>query len=494
MATTYITNRYTGLPDATGSGGGGAVDDVSNIDGTLTISPTTGSVVASLNLSNANSWVGKQTFTTTAPRFSTLTTNGGIFYGNASGDLQQTGAGTATQVLHGGTSPTYGAVVLTTDVSGILPVANGGTGTNTTFTTGSVIFAGASGVYSQDNSNFYWDNTNKTLGIGRTASSNAYEKLFVSGSETLGYGIQSIVENTGTSGNVISMYSMRTGSPSTQDGIFFGCKHTILAGYGIVNGITMRPGSATQDLGLAYSGVSLSGTAVGPALIIKPSSYIGVGDTSGAISSDPYNAQVTIIPVTTTTKGQVIKLRTAHTATAWEVQSSAGTKLLAAEPGLVDPFGNTRPMAISFGANEGLFYTTTDTIDFRLNGGTASRGLRVISASVIGTNDTFFQAACTASGYGCFEGYNGAGTAILTYPDMPILFCPNRVEKMRLTSTTLTLADAINIAVNTTTGTKIGTATTQKLAFFNSTPIVQPANTVSLETVLSNLGLRASGT
>ena len=40
---------------------------------------------------------------------------------------------------------------------------------------------------------------------------------------------------------------------------------------------------------------------------------------------------------------------------------------------------------------------------------------------------------------------------------------------------TLTMADAKNIILNTSTGTKIGTATTQKLAFYNSTPITQPA-------------------
>ena len=50
-----------------------------------------------------------------------------------------------------------------------LSVGSGGTGTATAFTTGSVIFAGASGVYSQNNANFFWDNTNKYLGIG-TAS------------------------------------------------------------------------------------------------------------------------------------------------------------------------------------------------------------------------------------------------------------------------------------------------------------------------------------
>lgn len=56
----------------------------------------------------------------------------------------------------------------------------------------------------------------------------------------------------------------------------------------------------------------------------------------------------------------------------------------------------------------------------------------------------------------------------------------------------LTLADATNIIINTTTGTKIGTSTSQKLAFYNSTPIVQPSGNVL--TALSNLGLIASPT
>lgn len=58
---------------------------------------------------------------------------------------------------------------------------------------------------------------------------------------------------------------------------------------------------------------------------------------------------------------------------------------------------------------------------------------------------------------------------------------------------TLTAADGMNIAVNTTTGSKIGTATTQKLSFWNATPIVQPANTVAIDDLLTNTGLRASG-
>ena len=38
-----------------------------------------------------------------------------------------------------------------------------------------------------------------------------------------------------------------------------------------------------------------------------------------------------------------------------------------------------------------------------------------------------------------------------------------------------TIADALNIAVGTTTGTKIGTGTTQKIGFYDKTPVVQPA-------------------
>ena len=40
----------------------------------------------------------------------------------------------------------------------------------------------------------------------------------------------------------------------------------------------------------------------------------------------------------------------------------------------------------------------------------------------------------------------------------------------------ITMGDAKNIAVNTTTGTKIGTATSQKIGFWNSTPVIQQAH------------------
>jgi hypothetical protein len=48
-------------------------------------------------------------------------------------------------------------------------------------------------------------------------------------------------------------------------------------------------------------------------------------------------------------------------------------------------------------------------------------------------------------------------------------------EALRISSTrVISVADAGNIAFGTTTGTKIGTGTTQKIGFYNATPVVQP--------------------
>lgn len=52
----------------------------------------------------------------------------------------------------------------------------------------------------------------------------------------------------------------------------------------------------------------------------------------------------------------------------------------------------------------------------------------------------------------------------------------------------LEFADAKNIKFHTTTGTKIGTATSQKLGFWNATPIVQPTTGVAAATFVANAG------
>jgi hypothetical protein len=93
------------------------------------------------------------------------TNDGKLFYKDSGGSVQ---------------TIAYKNVPLST-VTGTLAVANGGTGTATAFTSGSIVFAGASGVYSQDNANLFWDNSNDRLGVGTSAPG---FKIDVSGSGT----------------------------------------------------------------------------------------------------------------------------------------------------------------------------------------------------------------------------------------------------------------------------------------------------------------------
>lgn len=57
-----------------------------------------------------------------------------------------------------------------------------------------------------------------------------------------------------------------------------------------------------------------------------------------------------------------------------------------------------------------------------------------------------------------------------------------------------TWADAVNMVFNATTGTKIGTATTQKIGLWNATPIVQPTTAVAAATFVANTSAIADDT
>jgi hypothetical protein len=103
----------------------------------------------------------------------TTYTTGDIVYASATNTLNKLAdVATGNALISGGVgvAPSYGKIGLTTHVSGTLPVANGGTNAST-FTAGSVVFAGTSGTYTQDNANFFWDDTNNRLGIGTTSPS-----------------------------------------------------------------------------------------------------------------------------------------------------------------------------------------------------------------------------------------------------------------------------------------------------------------------------------
>lgn len=111
---------------------GGSVGSVSNSDGTLTISPTTGSVVASLNLAQANSWSGQQTFIAPilgTPASVTLTNGTGLsLSGGTAGTLPLNRlAAQAVNTVIGAVTATNPSALSMTDCHG---ATNGVTWTN----------------------------------------------------------------------------------------------------------------------------------------------------------------------------------------------------------------------------------------------------------------------------------------------------------------------------------------------------------------------------
>lgn len=192
---------------------GGTGSDASYTDGQLLIGRSSdGSLVkatltASTGISVSNG-AGSISITNTAPDQTVTLTGGGTTtisgsYPNfniTSNDqyvgtvTSVSGTGTVNGLTLTGTVTSSGSLTLggtlsvnlaSSDVTGTLPVANGGTGTATQFTAGSVVFAGTSGVYSQDNANLFWDDTNNRLGIG--ASDPGYRLDVASGDTSFGY-------------------------------------------------------------------------------------------------------------------------------------------------------------------------------------------------------------------------------------------------------------------------------------------------------------------
>lgn len=161
-ATGAVTITNTGVTSAvagTGIGVSGATGAVTfSNTGVLSVTGTTDRVTAGTTsgaavIDIAATYVGQASITT----LGTVTTGtwnatavaavhggtgqtaytvGDLLVADSTTTVAKLGVGAAGTVLHGGTTPSYGAVDLTADVTGTLPVANGGTGLATVGTAG----------------------------------------------------------------------------------------------------------------------------------------------------------------------------------------------------------------------------------------------------------------------------------------------------------------------------------------------------------------------
>lgn len=145
---------------------------------------------------------------------------------------------------------------------------------------------------------------------------------------------------------------------------------------------------------------------------------------------------------------------------------------VAATLGLIT-FGNGTTDTLT--TSSGLSYISTllsSELITASNAGTG--GIRLRGYTSDSTHSTIYMRQATPSGTNYTLYTNGTSVTHLNAPTT-LNLCTGGTTILAITSSALTFSNAVNMVFNTTTGTKIGTGTKQKLSFWNATPIVQPS-------------------
>jgi len=112
---------------------GTQVEELQTADALILQTPASGTLTNCTGLPASTGITGTLPVANGGTGQASALTQYGIVYGATTSAIGVTSAGTTTTVLHGNAAgaPTFGAVSLTADVSGTLPVGNGGTGATT---------------------------------------------------------------------------------------------------------------------------------------------------------------------------------------------------------------------------------------------------------------------------------------------------------------------------------------------------------------------------
>lgn len=312
---TWVGNNI--IQDSGGSGGGG---------------------VSSFAFTNANGASGSVATATTTPTLTLTPTAGGTFASSAN-NLGFFAATTSAQLAGVISDETgTGALVFANTPTLVTPVIGAATGTSLSLsglTQGSVIYAGAAGALSQNNANFFWDNTNTFLGIGTSARYNsAILGIYKSSSTTpaieIGNNVNGaeylasfqsgrlmISQDSGTAFDISSSKQFNIWTNSTQNTPSSGIQVLTMDTSGHVgvdpNGNTIN--SVLAVFGNVAVGTSyISSTAPANGLIVQGNVGIGTSTATGGI--------LTVVGLATGTNADFLCLSAANVVL---VQTSACT-------------------------------------------------------------------------------------------------------------------------------------------------------------------------
>lgn len=229
---------------------------------------------------------------------------------------------------------------------------------------------------------------------------------------------------------------------------------------------------------------------------VKTSSGDGTLSVGTIASADIATALTTPGPIGGTTPGAItgttITANTSLTASLLKPPSDSTTAFV-----ITKADGTTNVLVVnSANSRIGIGKTPTELLDM-LGSSTGVLKVRLQNSNTGGGAYASFQLLNDANGIGAFFKNSAANTTYGGASSFNMIQAENAAltlgtnDTVRLTISgagLFTIAEASNIALGTTTGTKIGTATSQKLAFWNVTPIIQPTTATSGATFVANSG------
>jgi hypothetical protein len=477
------TGVATALAVNVGSAGAFLTSAVTSITGTANEITVTGTTTPTLSLPSALTFTGK-------------TVTGGTFTGGAFNGT----VGATTPSTIAGTTGTFSGVVSTTGADAHIYTQGDGADISTYGAFASIITHG--GGHVQTSSTFKLDNGAYITTLSHAPTTDR-AIAFPDAAGTL-----ALTSNI-TGGTLAGSFTTLTASATTS--LLLGTAGSAVGNVGFRNATsgttTLQP--ATGALGTGTVTLPLSGTL---AISSGAQTFTGVQSmTSPAITTSITTPSTTfaLVNATATTVNFA-----GGASTALNIGNASGTNTILgttifSTPGSVDLRNGTSSsvfsiygyysdasnycrIATSYNDGGNLFTISSDGLGTRANrnfgilsqailylGGNSTYAWRITSAGLLAHADNTYDIGASGATRPrhLYIGSNGVFGGTLSVTGASTL------TGLLTANGGITLGDAQNIAFNTTTGTKIGATTSQKIGFWNSTPIVQPTTAVASATV-----------
>lgn len=148
--------------------------------------------------------------------------------------------------------------------------------------------------------------------------------------------------------------------------------------------------------------------------------------------------------------------------------------------GISQASGNQQSLSGTFTASSGSTAATIFNITTTINN--TSTNTAIVRG--IHLNPTFTSVTGEYRGIDILMPATVTGGGVLSY----LIARTSSATIFQVQPTTITIGDAVDFVFNTTTGSKFGTSTSQKIGFYNVTPIVQPTTSVATAAFVQGTG------